>query len=437
LNESAAISRRLRRLAGDVRLFAVFLYHRFTGDRCLVTATAMSYTTLLSLVPLLVVVFSIISAFPVFEAAIGTMQDYIFRNFLPAAGETVQAHLERFMTRAGTLTGVGIGFLVVTALMLMNTIDGALNGIWRVRKSRPLVSKLATYWAALTLGPMLLAISIVATSYVVTLSQLEGFAGAAVGGATAALLKFMPFLSTCLALTLLYVLVPNCRVPFRYGLISALLATVLFEIAKAGFAYYVAAGPVYSTIYGALATIPLFLVWIYVSWAIVLLGAEFNYCLTVFRSERFRPVKDKTVASLIFAYRVLGHLWQAQLRGETVAAAELVRREASLDLDTLNEILRRLESHQLVYNVESSDGWGVARDLGEFGLLDLYRLFPGPLTVEDLDGRWAGVDDWNRALHERLMEARHTVDVAMKVPLKQLYREPGVDRAERPAASTP
>lgn len=429
MNEAAVIPRRLRRPIEGVRLFAVFLYHRFTGDRCLMTATALSYTTLLSLVPLLVVIFSIISAFPVFETAVGTMQDYIFRNFLPAAGETVQGHLARFMTRAGTLTGVGIAFLVVTALMLMNTIDGALNGIWRVRRARPLVSKLATYWAALTLGPMLLAISIIATSYVVTLSQMGGFAGAAVSGATELLIKFMPFLSTCMALTLLYVLVPNCRVPFRYGLISALLATVLFEIAKAGFAYYVASGPVYSTIYGALATIPLFLVWIYVSWAIVLLGAEFNYCLTVFRSERFRPVKDKTVASLIFAYRVLGHLWQAQLRGRTVTASELTRREPSLDLDTLNEILRRLERHQLVYNVESTDGWGVARDLGEFSLLDLYRLFPGPLTVEDLDGGWAKTDDWNHALHERLMEARHTVDVSMNAPLKQLYRAVGADEA--------
>ncbi len=390
----------------------------------------MSYTTLLSLVPLLVVVFSIVSAFPVFETVTGTMQDYIFRNFLPAAGETVQAHLERFMTRAGTLTGVGIGFLVITALMLMNTIDSALNTIWRVRRSRPLVSKLATYWAALTLGPMLLAISILATSYVVTLSQMEGLAGAAVGGATTMLIRFMPFLSTCLALTLLYVLVPNCRVPFRYGLISALVATALFEIAKAGFAYYVAAGPVYTTIYGALATIPLFLVWIYVSWAIVLLGAEFNYCLTVFRAERFRPVKDKTVASLIFAYRMLGHLWEAQLRGRTVTASELIRREPSLDLDTLNEILRRLERHQLVYHVESTDGWGVARDLGEFSLLDLYRLFPGPLTVEDLDGGWAKTDGWSHALHERLMEARHTVDISMKVPLKQLYRAPDADESD-------
>lgn len=414
MNGAETIVDRARRLVRAVRLFVIFLYRRFDSDRCLMTATALSYTTLLSLVPLLVVVFSIISAFPVFETVIGTMQDYIFRNFLPAAGETIQSYMTNFMARAGTLTGVGIATLVVTALMLMNTIDAALNRIWRVHRTRPVVAKMATYWATLTLGPMLLAVSVLATSYLVTLSKLGDVAGA--------LLRFMPFLSTCLALTLLYVLVPNRSVPLRYGLVSAVAASVLFEIAKAGFAHYVAAGPVYTTIYGALATIPLFLVWIYLSWAIVLLGAEFNYCLTVFRMDRFRPVRDKTVSGLIAAYRVLGHLWQAQLQGSTLTADELIGREPRQDLDTLNEILQTLERNQLVYGVESG-GWGVARDLGEFTLLELYRLFPGPLTVTDLDGSWAGADDWNRALHERLTEARHTVDGAMGVPLKRLYRD--------------
>ncbi|MDR2876950.1 MAG: virulence factor BrkB family protein [Chromatiales bacterium] len=405
---------RARRFTEAVRRFCILLYRRFDDDRCLMTATALSYTTLLSLVPLLVVVFSIISSFPVFEKVTGTIQEYVFRNFLPAAGETIQAYLTNFMARTGTLTGVGIATLVVTALMLMNTIDGVLNRIWRVHRSRSIVAKMATYWATLTLGPMLLAISIVATSYLVTLSKLGAMA-------SSALLGWLPFLFTSLALTLLYVLVPNRRVPLRYGLISAVLAAALFEIAKAAFAYYVAAGPVYTTIYGALATIPLFLVWIYVSWAIVLLGAEFNYCLTVFRLDRFRPVRDKTVSGLISAYRVLGHLWQAQLQGKTLTAFELVKHEPRQDLDTLNEILQRLESNHLVYSVDSG-AWGVSRDLGEFTLMELYRLFPGPLTVADLDGSWSAVDPWNLALYERLCEARKNVDDAMGVPLKQLYR---------------
>jgi len=407
-----------------VRLFLLFLYRRFSDDQCLMTATALSYTTLLSLVPLLVVTFSIISAFPVFETVTGGMQDYIFQNFLPAAGETIQEHFERFMSQANTLTGVGIGFLVITALMLMNTMDGALNRIWRVRRGRPLVAKMAIYWAALTLGPMLIAISILATSYIVTLSQVGGLAGRAADGVGSWLLGMMPFISTCLALALIYVLVPNCRVPFRHAVLSAAFAAMLFEIAKAGFAWYVAAGPVYTTIYGALATIPLFLVWIYLSWAIVLLGAEVNYCLSVFKSDRLRPVRDKGVANLIIAYRVLGHLWEAQLRGTTLADEDIAGRERGISLDTLKEILQVLEGRSLVYSAPDGS-WGVARDLGEFSLLELYRLFPGPLTVADLDGEWAMTNAWNHALHERLVAARHSIGESMGVPLKELYRKAG------------
>lgn len=408
----------VRRVGSALWPFVLYLYRRFTDDRCLVTATALSYTTLLSLVPLLVVVFSIVSAFPVFEAAIGTMQDFIFRNFLPAAGETIQQYVTGFMTKAGTLTGVGIVFLVITALMLMNTIDVALNGIWRVRKVRPMVAKLAVYWAALTLGPLLIAVSVVATTYIVGMSQFGEVAGAALVGWT-------PFLSTVLALTLLYVLVPNRRVPVRYGVVSAVLAAALFEVAKLGFAYYVASGPVYGTIYGALATVPLFLVWVYVSWAIVLLGAEFNYCLVMFRVPRRYGTPP-----LVLACRVLGHLWRAQLRGETVGESALAGMEPAADPGTLDEVLQELERRRLVHAVEPGI-WGLARDLDELTLLDVYRLFPGALTEAEPGADWGVADEWNRRLLTRLTEARGAVALSLQVPLKILYREEDPEVSER------
>ncbi|MDX9739992.1 MAG: YihY family inner membrane protein [Gammaproteobacteria bacterium] len=398
------------RLGSALWPFAAYLYRRFRDDRCLMTATALSYTTLLSLVPLLVVVFSIVSAFPVFEAATATMQDFIFRNFLPAAGETVQQYVTGFMDKAGTLTGVGIVFLVITALMLMNTIDAALNGIWRVRKARAMVAKLAVYWAALTLGPLLIAVSVLATTYVVGMSRFGEAAGAA-------LVSWTPFLSTTLALTLLYVLVPNRRIPFRYGVISAVLAAALFEVAKVGFAHYVASGPVYGTIYGALATVPLFLVWVYVSWAIVLLGVEFNYCLAM-----FRPPRPYRFPPLVLACRVLGHLWHAQLRGETVGEAVLARMEPAADPAMLDDVLQELERRRLIHSVEPGI-WGLARDLDELSLLDLYRLFPGALTDAKPDADWGTADEWNRRLLDLLMQARGSVWTTLQVPLKTVYRE--------------
>lgn len=389
--------------------FVVYLYRRFNADHCLMTATALSYTTLLSLVPLLMVVFSIVSAFPVFDAATATMQDFIFRNFLPAAGETVQQYVTGFMDKAGTLTGVGIIFLVITALMLMNTIDAALNGIWRVRKARSMVARLAVYWAALTLGPLLIAVSIVATTYIVGTSRFGEAAGAA-------LVRWTPFLSTTLALTLLYVLVPNRRITFRYGVISAVLAATLFELAKVGFAHYVASGPVYGTIYGALATVPLFLVWIYVSWAIVLLGAEFNYCLAMCRVPKL-----SRCSPLMLACRVLGHLWQAQLRGETIGEAALARMEPAADPAMFDDVLQELERQRLVHSIEPGN-WGLARDLDEFSLLDLYRLFPGALTDVVAQADPGATDEWNRRLLAHLTEARESVSHALRVPLKTIYQ---------------
>jgi membrane protein len=400
----------VRRVSSALWPFVRYLYRRFNDDRCLMTATALSYTTLLSLVPLLVVVFSIVSAFPVFEVAIGTMQDFIFRNFLPTASEVIQEYVTGFMSRAGTLTGIGIVFLVITALMLMNTIDGALNGIWRVRKARPVVAKLAVYWATLTLGPLLIAVSVLATTYLVGMSKFGE-------AASAALVGWTPFLATVLALTLLYVLVPNRRVPVRYGIVSAVLAAALFELAKVGFAYYIAAGPVYTTLYGALATVPLFLVWVYVSWAIVLLGAEFNYCLTVFRVSR-----SYRTPPLVLACRVLGHLWRAQLRGETIGETVLVRMEPAADPATLDEVLQELERRQLIHTVEPGI-WGLARDVGELTLLDVYRLFPGALTDVEYEAEWGVADEWNRRLLTRLGEARGAVAASLQVSLKALYRE--------------
>lgn len=410
MNGKAGKSSESWRLRSALWPFVVYLYRRFNDDRCLMTATALSYTTLLSLVPLLVVVFSIVSAFPVFETATATMQEFIFRNLLPAAGETVQKYVTSFMNQAGTLTGVGIIFLVITALMLMNTIDSALNGIWRVRKARSIVAKLAVYWAALTLGPLLIAVSILATTYVIGASRFGEVAGAA-------LVSWTPFLSTTLALTLLYVLVPNRRIPFRYGVISAALAAALVELAKVGFAYYVAAGPVYGTIYGALAIVPLFLVWVYVSWAIVLLGVEFNYCLAMFRVPRLFQTSP-----LVLACRVLGHLWQAQRRGETVGEAALARLEPNADPSLLNEVLQELERRRLIHAIQPGN-WGLARDLDEFTLLELYRLFPGALIDANPDADWSGADDWNRRLFERLAEARESVARSLEVPLKTIYQE--------------
>lgn len=401
------------------RLFSVLLIKRFRDDRCLATATGLSYTSLLSLVPLIAVVFSIVSLFPAFESAVDQMQEFIFQNFVPASGELVQEHVDSFVTQATRLTGIGIVFLVLTALILMNAIDNAINHIWRVAGRRSAIVKFAVYWAVLTLGPMLIAVSILMTSYLASLPQYFGADGQAGVGFGDVLIRFLPFLATMLALSLLYVVVPNCRVPVSYGLIGAGVAALLFEIAKHGFTFYVANVPTYATVYGALAIIPLFLVWVYVSWVIVLFGAQLVYCLMIFRVRRFRPVESRAVSNFIAAYRLLGHLWQGQSAGKAYQVSELSKLEPDFSLENMHILLHGLEDSQIVYRNEMGD-WGLARDLDKLRLQDLYHAFPAPIS--EFGGDWVDSDDWNRALYATLLEGKESIDQAMDIPLKQLFQ---------------
>ena len=268
----------------------VFLFLRYLGacfveDNCTRTAAALSYTTLLSLVPLLAVVFAILAFFPLFASLVDDIQQYIFRNFVPASNEQLQLHFQQFIATAASSGGVGLLFLMLTSLMLMNAINVALNDIWQVKPKRNLFSALLIYGGVLLLSSVLFAASILLTSYVISLPLIAG-GGEAVTGLKNFLLVIAPIAVTVVALLLFYVVVPNCHISWRVGFVSALLAALLFELAKKGFAWYVLAFPSYTVIYGALAVIPIFLVWIYVSWLVVLLGAEFSRCLTTFDQNR-------------------------------------------------------------------------------------------------------------------------------------------------------
>ena len=176
--------------------------------------------------------------------------------------------------------------LFIIALMLMAPIDNALNSIWHVRNRPNPVSRFLVYWAILTLGPLLVGIGLFSSSYILALPAISGVDSSF--GLKEQLLSWLPFLTTSAAFTIFYVLIPNCFVLRRHALIGGVIAAILFELAKYGFGFYGKAMPGFQTIYGALAIIPIFLIWIYVSWVILLLGAHITFCLSSFRfaSER-------------------------------------------------------------------------------------------------------------------------------------------------------
>ncbi|AUI85022.1 hypothetical protein BS333_00745 [Vibrio azureus] len=256
--------------------FLRYLLKRMGHDRVNVNAGYLAYITLLSLVPMLTVLLSILSKFPVFENVGEVVQGYIIENFVPASGEVVDKALQEFVANTGKMTAVGGAFLFVAALMLISNIDRNLNYIWRVKDKRRAIFSFSMYWMVLTLGPILVGASIAATSYVTSLNIIDN---ETLHGAYNLLLRWLPMLLSFFAFMGLYFLVPNEKVYFLHGAAGAAVAAFLFELSKKGFALYITQFPSYQLIYGALAAIPILFVWVYLCWLIVLIGAEITAAL--------------------------------------------------------------------------------------------------------------------------------------------------------------
>ncbi len=244
---------------------------RFREDRLGITASSLTFTTLISLVPLVTVMLAIFSAFPMFASFQKSLQTYFLQSLVPdSIAKPVLAALTQFAAKSNRLGTVGLVFLVITALALMLTIDRTLNAIWRVRTPRPIAQRVLVYWSAATLGPLLLGVSLSITSYVVMASK--DVVGVMPGGVSL-LLNATGFLLLAAGMAGLFHYVPNTNVRWRHAIAGGIFVATGFEVAKKLLALYVSHVPTFSMVYGAFATVPIFLVWIYLGWVIVLLGA--------------------------------------------------------------------------------------------------------------------------------------------------------------------
>ncbi len=251
-------------------------------DKITVSAGHLAYVSLLSLVPFIMVFFTILSAFPAFAEVRGELENLVFESFIPTRSGQVQGHIADFVDNASGMGGVGVLSLVVVALMLISNIDKTLNRIWDATNVRPVVYTFAIYWMVLTLGPLLMGASVIVSSYLVGLAN---FAEEYSFGLTTMLLKVVPFITSVCAFFLVYMLVPVKRIDAKHAAAGACVAAVLFELSKKGFAFYVTAFPSYQVIYGALAVIPILFVWVYLSWIVVLVGAEFTRTLEIYTQD--------------------------------------------------------------------------------------------------------------------------------------------------------
>jgi membrane protein len=247
------------------------LRERFREDHLGLTASSLTFTTLIALVPLVTVMLAIFSAFPMFSSFQSALETYFLQSLVPdTIAKPVLGALTQFAAKAARMGSVGLGALVLTALALMLTIDRALNAIWRVPRPRPFAQRVLVYWAALTLGPLVLGVSLSLTSWVLTASK--GVVGTLPGG-VALLLELIEFALLAAGMSGLFHYVPNTHVRWRHAIAGGMFAAGGLEIAKRVLAWYVGSMPTYSAVYGAFAAVPIFLLWIYLGWVIVLWGA--------------------------------------------------------------------------------------------------------------------------------------------------------------------
>jgi membrane protein len=264
------------------------LWQRIDQDNMTTLAGNLAYVSLLSLVPFIAVVFALFAAFPMFSDVSVQLRHFIFSNFIPATGDIIQRYIEQFVANSSKMTAVGACGLIVTALLLMNAVDSALNTIWRSTRIRPKIYSFAVYWMILTLGPLLAGASLAISSYLLSLRWATGF-----NSVIDEVLRIFPLLLSWLSFWLLYSIVPTTRVPVRDALIGSLVAALLFELGKKGFALYITMFPSYQLIYGVLAVIPILFVWVYWTWCIVLLGAEITVTIGEYRRLRIQAQQEE------------------------------------------------------------------------------------------------------------------------------------------------
>lgn len=405
--------------------FLDFTWERFLEDRCLQTAGALAFTTLFAMVPLSAAVLGVLSTFPVFEEWRIKLTSWVFNNFVPAAGDVVQSYLTEFAANASKATAIGVLVLVFSAISLMMSIEDAFNRIWRVKAHRGAVSRFVIYWTALSLGPMLLVAAVAISSYLMALPFID--AASAQFSLKARLLAVLPFLIVWVTMIIGYMVIPNRSVRFRDAALGGLIAAVLFESAKHLFAWYAGGIATYQQVYGALSIVPIFFLWMYLSWIIVLLGASITASLSAFdyRRAEERIDRDQEMSGLL---NVIGRLAIAHREGRGLHSADLLELEPYLTDDLLQRYIGNLSEVSIIRRTELGE-WILSRDLASVSLLDLYRAgdYRLPIGSQHLPG-----EPSDAMGHNPMQALAEALSAHLKVPLSSIVSNSASAEVDHP-----
>ena len=402
--------------------FGRFLWHRFLDDRLFQAAGSLAYTTVFALVPLVIVVFGVLSAFPVFERWSEALSDYVFSNFVPSAARAAEGYLHQFSASAGQLTAAGVIALVVSLLITLNNVEQTFNRIWRVASARPQLTRFLVYWTVLTLGSMLAAASLAVSAKVFALPLFgtsEGRWLADIG------LRLAPVTIEFVCIMLAYRVVPHHTVKWRHAIPGALLAAVLLELVKWGMGLYLGSFQSYQKLYGTVAFVPILLLWIYLGWVTVLLGASLSSSIAAFRYQPL-ALRLPQGCELYGLLRLIGRFRQAREDGQGLDEEQVLALEPMLTDSLLQELLCKMEAIGLLRRDERGQ-WLLARDLHRITLKELYEALRLriPVAEEYLPLR---EDALGQAACAALDELRVPLRALLKRPVDEVYVNTGDGR---------
>ncbi|MGE8540118.1 YihY family inner membrane protein [Acinetobacter sp. ANC 3813] len=395
--------------------FVLFVIRRFETDRCREQAGSLTYTTLFAVVPMLTVFLVIISSIKALEPARQQLQQLIYSNFLPKTTIAFDKALNAFTDKSSNLTVIGVLFLFITTVMMLTSIETVFNRIWRVTETRGGILGFMRYWTIISLGPILLGSAFVISSAVASLNVLSNnFAGYELDGAF--IFWLISFSLTVLGFFILNWTIPNREVPIKAAFLAGLFSATVFEMLKHLFSFVMSNFTSYEIVYGAFAAVPIFLLWIFLSWNIVLIGVEISFALTAFNADTHMRRKRHAVIMLL---DLLELFYQKQQNGQTVTEAEALDVLGREEIGRWPSYVQLLEKQSLIKRTDDNN-YVLLRNLAQVDFWSFYIQLPYTLPRRD-DVNHAADDKWLERIGPALIESDDYLAAKLAIPLANIF----------------
>ena len=396
--------------------FVLFVIRRFEADRCREQAGSLTYTTLFAVVPMLTVFLVIISSIKALEPARQQLQLLIYSNFLPKTTIAFDKALNAFTDKSSNLTVIGVLFLFITTVMMLTSIETVFNRIWRVKETRGGILGFMRYWTIISLGPILLGSAFVISSTAASLNVLSNnFSGYELDGAF--VFWCISFSLTILGFFILNWTIPNRSVPIKAAFFAGTFSATLFEMLKHLFGFVMSNFTSYEIIYGAFAAVPIFLLWIFLSWNIVLLGVEISYALTAFNADTHKQRKRHAVIMLL---DLLELFYQKQKVGQSVNESEALEVLGREEIGRWPSYVQILEKQHLIMRTDDNN-YVLVRNLSQIDFWSFYSALPYPLPrrkdIEDVCGN----NQWIEKIGPALIESDDYLVAKLAIPLSIIF----------------